>query len=257
MILFRIYQVIIVAQSLKLCKITKKFRLYVSRVYFFFNFAHYFSKMTKILYNKFEKSLISSLPQVAFEGRIVVILSEEEARKAVDFLLSQPIIGVDTETRPSFKRGMQHKVALLQASTKEICFLFRLNHLGLSPSIKRLLEDKTTPKIGLSWHDDLNGLLRLGRFETGLFIDLQDHVREIGIEDLSLQKLYANMFGQRINKRQQLSNWERDVLDDKQKLYAATDAWACLLLYEELIRLKETRDYQLVIKEENEENNVA
>ena len=71
--------------------------------------------------------------------------------------------------------------------------------------------------------------------------------RDIGIEDLSLQKLYANMFGQKISKRQQLSNWEADVLNDKQKLYAATDAWACIMLYEELMRLERTGDYLLEI----------
>jgi ribonuclease D len=210
--------------------------------------------MTKTLYNKFDKTLIPSLPLVSFEGRIEVVVSESQAERAVDYLLSRPLLGVDTETRPSFKRGAQYSVALLQVSDEHICFLFRLNHLGLSPSVVRLLEDATTPKIGLSWHDDLIGLQRLGSFTPGNFIDLQDHVREIGIEDMSLQKLYANMFGQKISKRQQLSNWERDILDDKQKLYAATDAWACLMLYNELMRLKETNDYHLttILPENNE-----
>lgn len=213
--------------------------------------------MTKTLYNKFDKRLIAGLPVAAFEGRIVVVLSNGEAERAVDFLLTQPLLGVDTETRPSFRRGWQYSVSLLQVSAEDICFLFRLNHLGLSPAIVRLLEDQTTPKIGLSWHDDLNGLRRLGSFAIGNFIDLQHHVKEIGIEDLSLQKLYANMFGYKISKRQQLSNWERDVLDEKQKLYAATDAWACLQLYKELMRLEETKDYELIIrKEENLESEV-
>ena len=111
------------------------------------------------------------------------------------------------------------------------------------------MEDTTVPKIGLSLTDDLHQLHRLGEFKTGWFIDLQDHVREIGVEDMSLQKLYANFFGQRISKRQQLTNWEADVLQDNQKDYAATDAWACVMLYEELMRLKQTRAYDLVISE--------
>ncbi len=209
--------------------------------------------MAKILYQKFDKALIPSLPIVAFEGRIIVVSTAYEAEKAINFLLSHPILGVDTETRPSFKKGFQHTVSLLQIATEEECFLFRLNHIGLAPAIIRFLEDTTVKKIGLSWHDDLNGLRRLGDFKTGYFIDLQDHVKEIGIEDLSLQKLFANMFSKRINKKQQLSNWERDVLDDKQKLYAATDAWACLILYKELIRLEKTHDYEL-IKQENKQN---
>jgi ribonuclease D len=129
--------------------------------------------------------------------------------------------------------------------------------MGLTPALVRFLEDTTVPKIGLSWHDDLNSLNRLGPFKPGLFVDLQHHVQEIGIEDLSLQKLYANMFGQKISKRQQLSNWEADILSDRQKVYAATDAWACIKIYEELIRLKETNDYELIIQEKDNENNTS
>ena len=206
--------------------------------------------MKKQLYNKYNKLKVGTLPRVVFEGRIHVIVTRTQAEKAVAYLLSQPILGVDTETRPSFSRGSFHHVALLQVSTYDTCFLFRLNIIGMTPAIVRLLEDTTVPKIGLSWHDDLNGLHKLGHFETGYFIDIQDHVREIGVEDLSLQKLYANFFGQQISKAQRLTNWERDVLTDKQKEYAATDTWACIQLYEELERLKLTGDYEIVISEE-------
>jgi ribonuclease D len=202
--------------------------------------------MKKQIYNKFEKSKIGNLPRVVFEGRIIVILREFDAEKAVDYLLSQPIIGIDTETRPSFKRGQLHSVALLQVSTHDTCFLFRLNQLGLSPSVVRLLEAPHVPKVGLSLRDDLLGLHKLGDFNAHNFIDLQDRVKEIGVEDMSLQKLYANFFGQRISKREQLTNWEADILNDKQKVYAATDAWACIMLYEELLRLEQTGSYDLI-----------
>lgn len=206
--------------------------------------------MKKLIYNKYDKSKISTLPKAEFDGRIHVIISKEQAEKAVNFLLKQPILGLDTETRPSFSKGTFYRVALLQVATYDICFLFRLNIIGLTPAIVRLLEDTTVTKIGLSWHDDINGLHKMGHFETGTFIDIQDHVREIGVEDLSLQKLYANLFGQQISKAQRLTNWERDVLDEKQKQYAATDAWACIQLYEELERLKQTGDYEIVKSEE-------
>ena len=205
--------------------------------------------MLKTIYNKYDKALIPSLPVVQFPGRIIVILTPGETEKAVRYLLSQPILGFDTETRPSFKRGQQHKVSLLQVSTPDTCFLFRLNHTGLTPALIELLEDDTILKIGLSWHDDLNALRKIGEFKTGSFIDIQDHVRELGIEDLSLQKLYANLFGQKISKRQQLSNWEADILNEKQKMYAATDAWACIMIYNEILRLKQSKDYNLITKE--------
>jgi len=213
--------------------------------------------MLKTIYNKYDKSLISSLPVAQFQGKIIVILTKGEAERAVRYLLSQPILGFDTETRPSFKKGHQHKVSLLQVSTPEICFLFRLNYTGLTDALVQLLEDDTVLKIGLSWHDDINALHKLKEFKAGRFVDIQDLVREIGIEDMSLQKLFANLFGQKISKRQQLSNWEADVLMDKQKAYAATDAWACIEIYNEIIRLKESKDYNLIIKEENNEANIS
>ena len=205
--------------------------------------------MKKIIYNRFNKAWLSDLPRVIYTGKIFVIVSAEEARKAVDYLLTMPILGVDTETRPSFAKNVRYKCSLLQVATHHNCFLFRLNYTGLTPDIIRLLEDKTVPKVGLSWHDDIHSLKELGQFEPGNFIDLQHHMREIGIEDLSLQKLYANLFAERISKTDRLSNWERDVLQDKQRVYAAIDAWACIRLYEELIRLETTGDYELVDEE--------
>jgi len=214
-------------------------------------------KMKKTIYSKFDKKLIPDLPAVFFTGRIITIISEADADKAVDYLLSCDILGVDTETRPTFHKGDQHKVALLQVSSKDACFLFRLNCIGLTPSIIRLLEDKTVPKIGLSWHDDILSLHRRAEFIPGYFIDLQNIVCKVGVKDLSLQKLYANLFHQKISKRQRLTNWEADVLNDKQKQYAATDAWTCINLYEEIVRLNTSKEYELVTLEEPKPENIA
>lgn len=206
--------------------------------------------MKKVIYSKFDKARIQQLPRALFEGRIEVILSESEAAKAVDFLLSQPIIGLDTETRPSFRKGVKYYVSLLQVSTRDICFLFRLKHTGMCPPIIRLLEDTTVPKIGLSLHDDLHQLHEVAQFEPGHFVELQHKVKAFGVEDLSLQKLFANFFGERISKGQRLTNWEADILSESQKRYAATDAWACVLLYEEMERLLQTGDFEVVGNEE-------
>jgi ribonuclease D len=202
--------------------------------------------MKKQIYSKFDKHLISELPKVLFRGRIIVILSAGETESAVRYLLSHQILGIDTETRPSFHKGMSFNVSLLQVSTSDTCFLFRLNHTGLTPSLIKLLEDTTVPKIGLSLKDDFSMLTKRSVFKPGLFIDLQNEVKKIGVEDLSLQKLYANFFAEKISKAQRLSNWEADVLTEKQKRYAATDAWACIKIYEEFKRLSLTSDFELV-----------
>lgn len=201
----------------------------------------------RIIKDKYDKTLIGTLPRVLFEGRIIIILNELEAEKAVDYLLAQNILGLDTETRPSFRKGQSNQVALLQVSTEDTCFLFRLNRLGISNAIKRLLEDTSIPKVGLSIQDDLRGLRKKSNFKPGTFIEIQREVKALGIEDMSLQKIYANIFGQKIAKNQQLSNWEADTLSEAQQKYAATDAWACIKIYEEIELLKRSGDYKLEI----------
>ena len=199
----------------------------------------------KIIFTKFDKKSINSLPRILFPGKIVLIDKAEDTEEAVNFLLSQPILGVDTETRPSFSKGRGFQVSLLQVSTHDVCFLFRLHLTGITPAIIRFLEDKKVPKVGLSWHDDLLQLHKRAEFKAGYFIELQDEAKKFGLQDMSLQKLYANLFHQKISKAQRLSNWEASELKDSQMAYAATDAWCCIKLYEELLRLKQEGDYEL------------
>ena len=195
---------------------------------------------------KIDKAEVSEMEVVTFPGRIIVIQTELEAEKAVNFLLTQPMVGVDTETRPSFKRGATNKVALLQVSTYDTCFLFRLNMIGMCPPVERLLSHPTLIKVGLSLKDDIRMLHQVGEFASNNFIDLQDIVGQVGIRDMSLQKIYANLFGQKISKRQRLTNWEADVLNDAQKSYAAIDAWACLKIYDRIEELKASGDYEVI-----------
>ena len=195
------------------------------------------------------KAEIAAMPKVLFPGRIFVIYTESEAEKAVAYLKDQRIVGVDTETRPSFKRGTTHKVALLQISTQDTCFLFRLNRIGMPDSLQEFLMSDTL-KIGLSLKDDFNSLRKRENVhpDRGNWIELQDYVGRFGIADRSLQKIFANLFDQKISKSQRLSNWEADVLSEGQKLYAATDAWAYVEIYNCLTELERTGDYE--IKEE-------
>ena len=197
--------------------------------------------------NTISKAEIAAMPIVQFPGRIFVIYTEPEADKAVEYLKSQRMVGVDTETRPSFKRGMRHKVALLQISTTDTCFLFRLNRLGMPASLEEFLMNDTL-KIGLSLKDDFNMLRRRKdvHAEEGNWIELQDYVGRFGMDDRSLQKIFANLFGQKISKSQRLSNWEAETLTDNQLKYAATDAWACVEIYNCLEEMERTGDYELI-----------
>lgn len=206
----------------------------------------YKTAFMKQLFTKTDKHLIPSLPRFTFPGRIFVIQGRAEAERAVRALERQKIIGIDTETRPTFRRGVSYKVALLQISTMDTCFLFRLNFFGFIPALQRLLSSQDIVKVGLSLKDDFHMLRLRHDFTPGAYIDIQDEIKEMGIEDMSLQKIFANIFHQRISKTAQLSNWENDVLTDAQKLYAATDAYACLVLYNEIRNLKKTGKYELL-----------
>lgn len=207
----------------------------------------------KILKDKFPKKEIEGLPRVQFPGRIFIIQSAAETDRAVDYLLRQPILGLDTETRPCFKKGLRHKVSLLQISTHDTCFLFRLNLMKQIPeSLIHLLEDCSVTKVGLSFHDDIRALSQRGTFTPGIYVELQKEVKELGIEDMSLQKLYANLLGGKIAKSQQLSNWDADSLSSAQQMYAATDAWACIMLHEEIKQLISSHDYEVECTETEE-----
>jgi len=179
------------------------------------------------------KEAIAALPVKTYPAGIRVIDTQEQAREAISDLSQEKIVGFDTETRPSFRKGHLHKVALMQISTAECCYLFRLNKIGID-TVKPFLENPEVLKIGLSVHDDFNALRRSGNLQPDGFIDLQQVVKKFDISDISLQKIYAIIFGERISKSQRLSNWEADRLSDAQQAYAALDAWACLHIYNHL-----------------------
>lgn len=200
-----------------------------------------------IIKNRTTKEEINEMPKVEYPGEIYVINTPEQADMAVRYLRQFPILGIDTETRPSFKRGENHKVALLQLATDERCYLFRLNKFGLTIPLIQLLESPRVAKVGISLKDDFYMLHKWMPFEPQNVIELQTFVQDLGITDMSLQKIYANIFGNKISKSQRLSNWEADELTIPQQQYAAIDAWACIQIYKKVEELKETGDYELVI----------
>ena len=143
----------------------------------------------------------------------------------------EKLLGIDTETKPSFKKGISHKVALLQLSSSSTAWLIRLNSVVLSDELIDIMEDPGIQKIGVALRDDLKALLRLRKFSPAGFIDLQDMAKKAGIEEFSLKKLAALTLNIRISKKQRLSNWEAPTLTEGQAHYAATDAWVALEIY--------------------------
>ena len=175
------------------------------------------------------------MPLVRFEGEVVIVDREEQLADAMNYLNRQRILGVDTESRPSFTRGVHYPTALVQISTEERCYLFRLTHIGMPQALADLFANPKICKVGLAFRDDLNGLRRRRDFKPKNCVDLQSIVGRYGILDLGLQKMFAICFGKKISKSQQLTNWENSHLTPEQARYASTDAWATLLIYKDLM----------------------
>ncbi|MCQ2348643.1 MAG: 3'-5' exonuclease domain-containing protein 2 [Paludibacteraceae bacterium] len=182
--------------------------------------------------------MIHWMPLVGFEGEVIVVDRLEQIPDAIAYLRQQPVLGVDTEARPSFTRGIHYPTALVQIATEERCYLFRLTHVGMPQELCDIFADKTICKVGLAFKDDLNGLRRRHDFKPANCVDLQQIVGKYGILDLGLQKIFAICFSKKISKAQQLTNWENSHLTPEQARYASTDAWATLLIYKELMGTK-------------------
>ena len=195
--------------------------------------------------DKISNEETAALPAIEFKGEIRIIEHERDIVPACKFLMKQAVVGFDTETRPSFRPGISYRVSLLQLSTPQLCFLFRLNKIPLAKPILQLLEDRRILKIGADVAGDLRSLRQIRHFRDGGFVDLQSIASEWGIEDKSLRKLSAIVLRQRVSKAQRLSNWEAATLTDKQKLYAATDAWVCTAIYDRLLHTPKIKHPEL------------
>ncbi|MDO9152301.1 MAG: 3'-5' exonuclease [Paludibacter sp.] len=202
---------------------------------------------------KITKEEVNLMPVVVFDGKITLIDEESQVIQAINELYQSPIVGVDTETKPSFARGTHHKVSLVQISTLDHCYLFRLNKIGFPPELAHFLASEKVKKIGLALRDDFSGLNKITPFKPQNFVDIQTIVHNYGIFELGLQKIFAIIFNRKISKNQRLTNWEINDLTEQQQRYAATDAWASLLIYEQFIREKmlTTDELKALVQEMN------
>lgn len=175
------------------------------------------------------KEEINELPLGQFEGPIYLIDRPDQVGDAVDFLEDQPLIGFDTETKPSFRKGEINQVSLLQLATANQAFIFRLNHIGFPAPLRSLLEKENVVKVGAAVHDDLKALKKLtDSFFPQSFFDLNDELKKVGFHNVGVRNLCGMVLKIRISKAEQVSNWEASQLTERQLRYAATDAWACL-----------------------------
>ena len=180
---------------------------------------------------------IESLELISFPGEIKIITESGAAfDDAIEDLAASRIIGFDTETKPVFQpHAPRCPTALLQLSNEDTAYLFRLHTLGVPAPLADILASPSITKVGAAVADDVRGLQHYNRFEAARFMDLQRFAEAYGITDKSVKKLTGIILGRRVSKAQQLSNWEASTLSYAQQLYAATDAWICLMMYKALL----------------------
>ncbi len=194
------------------------------------------NEIRKACASAIKKEDVNLLPVETYEGPLEVVDTPEAFASMMDALRDVTVLGFDTETKPVFAKGKRNKVALLQLASCNACYLVRLNKIGFPDELFQLFTNEKLLKIGLSIKDDFLMLRgRNGNLEPKGFVELQSFVKDFGIEDNSLQKIYAILFGKKLSKAQRLSNWEADILSPGQKMYAALDAVACLRIYQELV----------------------
>lgn len=163
--------------------------------------------------------------------------SDEEIAAAMARLSREEVLGFDTETKPSFQKGVHYKVALLQLSSATEVVLIRLSTFEdrsrLAP-VGEVLSNKDILKVGVAIHDDAVGLAKDHDLWCHNCLDLRTLAKGAGITVLSLSKIYATLFGKRISKGQRLTDWEAKQLSESQARYGALDAWAGRQIYVKL-----------------------
>lgn len=180
------------------------------------------------------KEDLREFPLLAFEGAIHVIETEEKCDEAIQELRNYSVLGFDTEKKPTFKKGDYNPTAMVQLSTENDAYLFRMNKMGYPKSLFDFMSDDSFLKLGISIDDDLKDLQRVREYHPAGFTDMNDVAKELGSMHIGVKKLAAIFLEHRISKNQQTSNWENDVLSEPQMKYAATDAWICLTIYNEI-----------------------
>lgn len=179
---------------------------------------------------------INNLELKKYSGKVLVIDSKKLIKNSCEEIKKNNIIGIDTETKPSFQKGIKNRVSLIQIATVKNVYLFRINKIEFPDELLAIFSDIKIIKVGIAIHDDVKDLKRIKNFKDRSFVDLNNLAKDFGFISIGAKKLSALVLGIRISKKQQLSNWETELLSTKQIDYAATDAWICREIF---LKIKE------------------
>ncbi len=173
------------------------------------------------------KEEITNLPLFSYGGKVVVLDNKSDLEKAFEEISQEPIVGIDSETKPCFKKGQYNYTALIQLATAHAVYLVKPQKTGFPKGLVDLLENKKIIKVGIALSQDLTDFRKFSPFKERSMIDLNNLCASLGFQNIGAKNLSGIFLGCRISKSQQTSNWEQDPLTHPQVLYAATDAWIC------------------------------
>lgn len=190
-----------------------------------------------VLRRRLSSEEINALPLCHYEGPVHVVRSEADWQAALPLLREESILGFDTETRPSFRKGRRNSPALIQLATAQAVYLIQLSWLPFGPHLADLLANPVQVKAGVGIRDDMRDLAKLHDFEPAGLVDLGGVARAHKLPSQGLRTLAANFFGWRVSKGSQCSNWSLPELSARQIAYAATDAWIGRLIFVRMCEL--------------------
>ncbi|POB14620.1 MULTISPECIES: 3'-5' exonuclease [Pseudomonadati] len=195
-------------------------------------------KNTNNIKARITKEEINSFEMIDYTGQIHLIDTEQKAqdisKRFQELNQKYNCTGLDTESRPSFKKTDNFRISLIQVSFEDECFLFRLNKIQCPDYLVEYLEDENLIKTGVAVKDDCRDLKKQYHINAKGVVDVQDLAKAQGYITLGLQSLTGILLEKKISKKAKLTNWENNKLTDAQIRYAATDAWISLKLYQAL-----------------------
>jgi ribonuclease D len=189
------------------------------------------TRLDKEIARSISKEVLANLPIQRYEGEVRMVATVQDVEHALADIRRETVVGLDTETRPSFSKGESYLPCLVQVATARAVYLFQLSEVNAFPLVTELLQASPISKAGVALAHDLRSLKRVFPFEERNVIDLGLIARACGLGQTGLRNLAGIFLGIRIPKGNRTSNWAARHLSQAQITYAATDAWVCRELF--------------------------
>jgi ribonuclease D len=170
--------------------------------------------------------------------RVFVVTNQRQAGIALDELMSAGVVGFDTESKPTFRKGeISEGPHVLQFATMEKAFIFQSHLIESHPMIIDVLKSPALTKIGFGLGGDLHQISQRFGIRPAAIVDLDRTFRKLGYRNsIGAKTAVAMLFQRKLIKSKSIttSNWSLQELSDRQLIYAANDAYAAIRIFHAL-----------------------